>query len=1003
MRYLPFLTICVCLAAAVLSAAVLSAAFLSATAFGQPTKEFNWVPSGNLDVGNLGSENDSNYRSVGDIVNANLIYADSTRPPDHAARRTTEELFTIRISTFWGDPALVALVIRRRVDSAAEAVELTITIDGAEYGKWAQPKPEGNRRFTDVFYVIPATALTTGPAEHPRIKGQITMKISAAQPYDSYRYDFFVTRDWGLMPEDYLGAIAPRGGDSAADLYMNGLVKEGDHLWDEAIALYTAAAGKTKDFELARCIRRRIRRCRYFQTATKVVDTRENTHFDTHYALGQYCASNGFWNEALTEYTKAVEANAADGDATYNLAEAMEYCRMPVETYAPLMGRAGALYNRADTNQITVLCAINTYEIPVPVGPEIKRVRRRISKGSLDALYRDWRYIEQMVYGASRGAWKLNTTYRYYTEEDPPWVMHLNWLWAPPNESIPTWGMYDHTMSFAEYGSSHTGCIDCGPAWSGCSQIGPGRGWEVFFHEWTHQPNWTSNAGEQGRGCPPSYDSNGCGKQPIVNMGCSHRSSLRYYLRPAQWRRIEPSDPDIPQTHIRTWALYGPLDAPVIQGTTDEEVLAELKKLGLATDNDVQQIKNVAKRDNRSVAEAAKAWFYASRRMDLVKATDNETVFGPRVQPGNWRTFTDPDGGRIDLNAVFPNAAPKAYAYAHTYIWSPKNQEVRVWYGYHDGLRVWHNTRMVHEGLYYTVAYYEDPDWVDMVAGHLALRKGWNSLLCKIERCGTLGGYGVGSEDAWGFSVNLVTHDNTPVTGLKVQAEVPDGQVNVYRRPEVGRHYRWDDVNEDFLELLPELSEADFRTITGIPELTLVENAFLMAIPKKAVQKGANAITIEELQKGIGTMTFEGEKLTPVTFLDRQVPRDPQDKPPSAFNKFKTEVFSDVTLNNFLNFDREGAGALRYTENGEPRDLLFIRPEYFDEYLRLIDDAKSGLPGKTKDRILGYWFVPRAAYPTTGCRAWRAVIVAKTYLGETYPTDEQDILAVPPPPPPPKK
>ncbi|GAF72553.1 unnamed protein product, partial [marine sediment metagenome] len=424
MRCVPFLTICIYLVAAVLSATA---------AFGQATKEFNWIPSGNLDVGNLESENDSNYRSVGEIIRQNLTYADATRPPDHAARRTTEELFTVRISRFRGGAAQGALVIRRQVDAAAEPVELTITIDGTEYGKWARPKPEGNRRFTDVFYVIPATGLTTGPADRPRVKGQITMKITAAQPYDSYRYDFFVTRDWGLMPEDYLGALTTReGDDTAAATYLNGLVKEGDHMWDEAIALYTAAAGKAEDLELARCIRRRVRRCNYFLSATKVKDTRDDMHFDTHYALGQYCASNGFWNEALVEFTKAVNANAASGDATYHMAEAMEYCRMPVETYAPLMGRAGWLYDRKDVNDVTVHVPINTYEIP---GGPTSRHKAPMNKATMDAAFQNWTHAAQMVFGASRGAWRINTVFEPYTEDEPRWIMHLGWLWGPPNES----------------------------------------------------------------------------------------------------------------------------------------------------------------------------------------------------------------------------------------------------------------------------------------------------------------------------------------------------------------------------------------------------------------------------------------------------------------------------------------------------------------------------------------------------------------------------------------
>ena len=617
----------------------------------------------------------------------------------------------------------------------------------------------------------------------------------------------------------------------------------------------------------------------------------------------------------------------------------------------------------------------------------------------MDELYRVWTYVTQIVYGTSRGAWHLTPTFVTYTEKDPEWIMHLGWLWAPPTSSIPKWGMYDHTINFAQYGASHAGGIDCGPAWSGCCDVGPTRSWEVMIHEWNHEFDWTCICAETGPAYPTTHDSDGCGKQPIVDMGCGHRSSMRYYLTPAQYKRIEPSDPDIPPTHIRTWSVYGPLDAPALEGATGEELVAELLKKKLATRDDINWIRGQANQNKTDLADEAKAWYVASRQMDLVKATDNEPAFSPLIDGKKWRTVTDNDhNGQVDLASLFPNAAPKAYAYAHTYIWSPKDQEVRVWYGHHDGLRVWHNQRMVHEGLYYTVAYYEDPKWVDMLAGSLFLKHGWNSLLVKVERCAGKGGYGLSNEKDWSFSVNLVDFNNNPLPDLRYQTESPNGIVAVYVPPEVGKLYRWDDVKEDYLEKLPRLSQDDFRTLTGIPELTLVKNAYLMAIPEKAAQKGASAITLEAINKAIAGQECEGEPVTAVNFLDLPIPGTPEGQEPTPFNAFKMALFQDAALNNSLNLDREGAAALRYIENGRPRDLLFIRPEYFEEYLSLIDDARSGMPGRTQDRILGYWFIRNAAYPSTGNRTWRAVIVAKTYLGDQYPTDEQDILAVPQPP-----
>jgi tetratricopeptide (TPR) repeat protein len=964
---------------------------VTAIAYGQATKEFNWIPSGTLDVGNLESENASDYRGAGEPIRIELPYREGTPNVPDSGRKLSEELFTVKMSTFRGGAAQGALVIRRRIDTAAVPAELTIFIDGKEQGKWQYEKIEGNRRFADIFYVIPATALLQDPNNPDSVKWQFNMKLAGSAPYESFRYDFYVTRDWGFMPAEYAGAIKTRTDNSAPSIYLNAIAQEAERNWEQAIALHKNALAACKDSELARCIRFRLRLCAYNIAASKVVDTNENRNFDQHYLLGLYCATNGFWNEAMEEYTKAVNADPAHADATYNLGEAMEYCRLPVGKWAPLMGRAGWLYKRKDVNTVDAHIAINTYEIP----DGEKRVKSLLTKDYMDLLERDWNYVAQMVFGSSRGAWKINTTFETYTPKDPKWELHLNWLWGPPTSSIPKWGMYDHTVSFAQWGASHCGGIDCGPAWSGCANIGPDRSWDVIIHEWNHQFDWTCISGEQGRAYAVTHDSDGCGKQPIVSMGGGHHESMRYYLRPAQYKRIEPSDADIPKTYIKTWSVTGPFDAPKLEGKTGDEILAELKAKKIATNDEIQQIKSSAEAEKKDLADKAHEWYWQAGRMDLVKAVENEAAFGPDVKSKTeWKTIKS-DTDQINLAALYPKAEPKSFAYATTYIWSPEDREVRVWYGYHDGLRVWHNTRMVHNGNYYTCAYYADPKWLDMVAGHLALKKGWNKLTCKVERCSGLDFYKVGGADAWSFSVNLVTYDNQPMPDLKYQAEPPKETVNVYKRPDVGKYYAWDDVQEDYLELLPELNQDDFRKITSIPELLVVDNVFMLTVPASKAQKGAKTITIEDIIKGIGDMTFDGAKVTPSNFLDLPIPGTPQGQEPTPFNKFKTAIQKDVVFNNFLNLDQEGVGAFRYMENGKPCDLVFIRPEYMDEYLALIDDSKSGMEGRTRDRVLGCWIAPKAAYMTTGSRTARAVIVAKTYLGDEYPLDEQDILGVP--------
>ena len=95
-----------------------------------------------------------------------------------------------------------------------------------------------------------------------------------------------------------------------------------------------------------------------------------------------------------------------------------------------------------------------------------------------------------------------------------------------PDSDVPIRGSYDYSVFTAEFGSSHAAGVDCGVSGSGAAQIGPTRGWEVLLHEWNHEFDWVCICGEQVPGYPVTHDSDGCGKQPIVNMGCGqHRQA----------------------------------------------------------------------------------------------------------------------------------------------------------------------------------------------------------------------------------------------------------------------------------------------------------------------------------------------------------------------------------------------------------------------------------------------------------------------------------------------
>ena len=112
MRFQVLMTVLLCLVAAF--------------ANGQATREFNWIPSGNLDIGNIESENESDYRGTGEIIQTSLAYSDGMRAGGNLGRRTRTETFTVNIGRYRGGPCPGDLVIRRCIDTGTEPVELTI-------------------------------------------------------------------------------------------------------------------------------------------------------------------------------------------------------------------------------------------------------------------------------------------------------------------------------------------------------------------------------------------------------------------------------------------------------------------------------------------------------------------------------------------------------------------------------------------------------------------------------------------------------------------------------------------------------------------------------------------------------------------------------------------------------------------------------------------------------------------------------------------------------------
>ena len=919
---------------------LLSSSFLSA----KWKPEFNWTPCGNLNVGDRGSELESKYESSGElrVVKSNYI----NQPENNLTGRwvSGHETFIIKPANWRGGPALVPIVIQKCVDPTAGPVILDIKIGNKNVGRWKIKTNKRKKNLYNSLFVIP-TSVWLSAVNNPR---EVPVTISSAKPFLSLGYRFFSVSDLDCIGRAEQLSVNSKLSEKQ-NAYIAGLLAEADNNLPKALAQFTFAASST-DSELARHSRIAARRAKLRIARSKALKNDKSNSFDTHYNLGLYAAACECWTDALEEFQRAVEINPTHAEATYRLAEAMEYNRMPVEKFAPVYERAGMLGEDSDCNVEDVFVAIHSHSV--------SGMCKKLSQKSLEELKKNWHYVEQMVYGASLGAFKMNTRYRTFRPGDPEWVMQTGWIFLPPDETVPVQGSYDYSIGIAEYGSSHAGGADCGVNGSGGAQIGAQRGWEVFLHEWNHEYDWAGLFSEVMPGYPTTHDSDGCGKKPIVNMGCGHRSSMRYYITPEQFRRHQPADPVVPEAFVSDWSVGPVVSSPMPPEVDTEDISAWLIEKKYMTSNEINRIREEYKRKLEEEKQLVKnppaiksfpkrnklpAWsdflrakWHRIKLLDKFSHPKEQDITSGKSTDLTWLTVR-PTNDFVDLLAVNPDVSEKCVGYARTFIYSFCEQEVRLWLGFNDTAAFWLNGKNIYKGRYYACAKWEDKNRPYMLASHGLLKKGWNVLAAKTERGG----------GDWGFSVHIVDRKNSPVKELYFSAELPDGTpVASYVPPAVGHKYHWQDVKNDYTELLPALTAADLDSLTGFKGISISNHQFFVALP------------------------------------DGQTPL-----PGSRYIELPDE--SDRELNNYLNWDYEHAMALRYKKDGKIRDLLMVRPEYFEEFLTLLKSNKKSKSAKKS--ILGYMFIPECHYSTTPNFTGRTVMVIDTIL-DNYPIDDLDLL-----------
>lgn len=633
---------------------------------------------------------------------------------------------------------------------------------------------------------------------------------------------------------------------------------------------------------------------------------------DGFYGLGLYCMTNGLWELAEKSFAKATTLSERNADAWYMRALATSYVHSDlgdgVARAYPYYKRAADLYPRAGSGQLRNFFGL------------FRKLRVREGTGSrvlemtddhIAHAKKNWEWATAIIESSSRGALRLQNTWREFDEEFDA-TAAPDGYGAAPYMGLFEPGTQDIFIRMTGWGASDCLGMDCGPNRTAFMNLGI-REWDVMLHEWNHALDWAMIAGELGIGVPVTHSSDWCGYQPISSMGMGHLSCNRNSMTPGMYRFVRGTD-QARTPWIDEWAVAP--SATTVAAALSREAILDPKRMDPWRSDRTREVAGMAPPE--------------------ASACSIRPVF---------------DRGYVDLKATFPMSGPNAAAFAHSYVYSPKRQRVRAWLGADDNLKVWLNGAPVHRGVYWAVTLFAERREKDQVSAAITLEQGWNSLMVQatnLQRSPDwLGG---DPPDQWGFSVRLCDAQNGLLKDVRWQAARPASYVPLVAPrldPMRPKTFLWSSVAADYTARLPELSLGDLRAITGHPKLAVSD-----------------------------AMLFGGAGLVGLPVMDAA---DPE------------RIRLDNQLNWFFS-PWEMTAAVRYRRGGTARDLWFIRPDGFDAFLalgRITPEARRRGIVRHDAQVIGYFRVPRDDSPNG-----RIVLVLDTYLGDTPPVDEEDLLSL---------
>jgi hypothetical protein len=739
-------------------------------------------------------------------------------------------------------------------------------------------------------YVINLSTLRSNPEYRT---GRLAMKVETIS--DAAHLDLVLLGmpDPLLLDETMdgpLGGFVEAAANPEAKAYFAALVKEIAGQKPSARGEYEKLR-TTKDQRVARLARRGLRMLSY--------DLRRwplSGNLLEHYRWGLYLQACGLFAPAFREFEECRIIDPRRSEAQFRAGEMLDRQAGTPFDVIYYMERAfeGAAPPTSDWYVLLVILK--------------SRGDKTLKLEEIDTVKGSWLFAAKMIQAAGDGCLRLRTSaFEVENEQVQAFTAYEGGVWGPAENVIQVRGWFDGVIavrprlaSEADEPAVATVGGDRGPKGACLSAIFSDASWQDYMKAWTQQLAWDCQVAELNPQPPLGPEAAGCGVQPIPYEGYGLRAALRYYMTPAMLRRAKIADLPVPDSHVQLWELEGPYpvnEQPPTDRLPDRHVL------------------------------------------DPIPA-------GPPPQTIALVSQED----FINLGSLFPDAG-WARARATCWVFSPIDQELRMWLGQNDGMAVWLNGRCVHSGRRYSGGNYEDKNLTDTIVSWANLKQGWNELRVVVES------WPAPRNKGWGFSVRLSTWDNKPVPDLAcVNARPAEGVVPP--SPPPAGYYSWDQVKDDRYELLPRLSATDLAEITGVKGLSIVGSI--------QGDQGYAAITVPGRPSSAGYRSPAG---------DWQMGKD-----------------RDDVLNNVLDWARESCAAYRYAKDGKTRDLLFVRPEGAEAYLRLLKEppAAETLFGKRRptDRLLGYAVIPAGA-------AEAALLVVDALLtdGTAWPADEEDLLA----------